>query len=416
MEKKNSFREQFHNRISDLLSIAARRDHAPEMPDDLEAHRQKMSRRRKKRIFRAASFVIVIVLVILLVTTSVSSIRWTGYRVAADSVVEKTDNVSEYLDIGDNILRYSSDGASLLGSDLEALWNVTYAMEQPSADHCGGTVVIYDKNGTSVMVFNKKGMIGAFESDRPLVKACVSKSGNVAALLAGGDNAVIKYYTAGGEEIAALSADAETSGYPADFIISEDGYYLTVSYMTVIGSRAGSRLVVYDFSRDGKSQNDNVAASAESEDTLIPLLFRGEGNKLTAVTENGFAVYKAGTLERTAAVRFDEDIVSVFHDESHVGFVFAGGNENSRYEVRLYSLNGKMIASIPLDFLYDDIAVTGDQVILFNRARMAVYSMEGTCRFDDSLEEGDLSAVIRTGWRTYLLVSSDRTETITLTF
>lgn len=391
------------------------RQDTPVVENEVEAYKQKISRRKKIRLIRSASFVLAGILVILLVVTAITNRHYSHYKVSADSIVEKTDNVSSYRDVGDHILRYSSDGASLLKKNLDSLWNVTYTMEQPTADFCDDTIVIYDKNSTAVNVFNRRGSLGAFQADRPIVKARVSKAGNVAVLLSGGDSALIKYYAPSGEEIASLSSTVDGMGYPSDFDLSDNGLYLSVSYMAVGGGTAGTRLVVYDFGTSGKTETDNICADISVDDALIPVFYNIGNDKTVAVGERGFSVYKTASLSETASVSFEQDIVSAFHDDNHIGFVFKTDGGDKRYSLQIYDLNGRLKTSASFDTLYDKISVTDEQVIMYNASNLVIYTMKGACRYDGPMDEGGLSSIIRTGYKSYLIVTSNRTETITLT-
>ena len=413
-EQKPGLTEKLHEALSGVLHHLEWHEASGETGEGTDPSAASVSDKRKVRILRAGLICVAVILVILLIATLIGRVRYDDYEVVSSSVVEKTDNVSKYRSIGDEILRFSSDGASLLEKDLDSRWNVTYDMEQPEADACAGAIVIYDRNGTDVRVFDRRGIIGSFQAERPIVKAKVSKDGNVMLLLSDNEAALLRYYTADGSEIASISSTMQTTGYPADFDLSENGLYLAVSYMAVRGDSVGTHLVFYDFSREGRAIADNVTAQAEFDQELVPVVYYEGNDRITAVRENGFTLFKGKTPSEYKSVDFDSEIVSTFHDDKHLGFIFRDGGDH-RYEMKIYDAGGALKVTAPVDILYDDVTVSSDQIIFTNQSELGVYTMGGSCRFEGALDEGDISYILRTGRNRYLVVTNARTEMIRLT-
>ena len=101
-----------------------------------------------------------------------------------------------------NILRYSPDGVSLVSDKMSTLWSETYQMQNPVADVNGTRAVIADKDGTTLEIYDKSGKTGSVTTSYSIVKAKVSKSGLVAAILDGGDDTWIDFYGTDGSLIA----------------------------------------------------------------------------------------------------------------------------------------------------------------------------------------------------------------------
>ena len=59
--------------------------------------------------------------------------------------------------------------------------------------------------------------------------------------------------------------------------------------------------------------------------------------------------------------------------------------------------------------------VCGDEVIFFTNTQMAVYSMRGFCRFSETLDEGEISDVLKTAANRYFVVTDMKAEIIKLT-
>ena len=92
------------------------------------------------------------------------------------------------------ILRYSPDGASLVNSSMDTYWSVLYEMQNPVADVKDDRAVIADQDGTLLEMFDKNGETGSVTTSYNIVKAKISSSGMVAAILDGGDSTWINFY------------------------------------------------------------------------------------------------------------------------------------------------------------------------------------------------------------------------------
>ena len=80
-------------------------------------------------------------------------------------------------------------------------WSYLYDMQNPAADVNGDKAVIADIDGTAMEIFDGKGETGSVTTSYTIVKARISKSGMVAAILDGGDSTWINYYAADGSLI-----------------------------------------------------------------------------------------------------------------------------------------------------------------------------------------------------------------------
>ena len=143
---------------------------------------------------------------------------------------EQEDIVStKYEEMSGKILRYSPDSISLVSGSLETVWSETCAMQNPVADVNGDRAVVADVDGNTIAIFDREGLTGTVTTSYTIVKATISSSGLVAAILDGGDETWINFYGSDGSLIAENQTKLEDPGYPMDVAISDDGT-ITVSY------------------------------------------------------------------------------------------------------------------------------------------------------------------------------------------
>ncbi len=363
---------------------------------------------------RTALFVVLAVACVFLLAYIYIHWQYRSYEVIASE--EVFDSVSEYVAVNDRVLRYSPDGAVLLQSDMEEeVWNESFNLTQPILEISSDAVAIYDKRGTEIHVYNMEEKLGSFITNSPILFARVAANGNVAAAVEDGDGTEIIYYTSTGEEIAAISPSRTKYGYPLSMAVSEDGKMLTVSYVTTDNGVIGSRLAFYNFGTAGSDKEDNLMASEDFSETLIPDVRYFKGSELIAFTDSGFLVYKGGGAPKLRKkVEIDRDIVSYFYDESRLAFIFRCDEVGHRYTMDIYNHSGKLVNTEYVDIIYDRGHFSNNELIFCNSNEMAVYTHSGDLRFNGPLNEGTLSDVIKIAGNRYFAVTDTTAEKLKL--
>ena len=195
--------------------------------------RKKKSRRHRrqqlKRVLIAALIVIAVVIIAVVVIQ-----RRTYHKYSVQSSAKNEDVQSAgYVKLGDCVLKYASDGASLLNQKQETVWKQSYEMTDPVADVREETAVVADKEGTLMYIFKKDAPVGAVETSMPILKARVAQSGVVAAILQDGEKTWIDFYATDGSLIAENQTRIDSPGYPVDLAVSPDGKLIMISYLYV---------------------------------------------------------------------------------------------------------------------------------------------------------------------------------------
>ena len=317
---------------------------------------------------------------------------------------EQMDTISTYRYVDGNVLRYSSDGASLLKKDMQEIWSYAFNMTQPVVDVCGDTILIYDKRGTLIHICDSKGAIGSFNANMPILSARVSKNGTVAAILDMQGESEIQYYNAQGQMIAAVNVSMRETGSPTALSISEDGKYMAVSYVTVSDGAVGSKLVFYDF-RDSAS-DEHVSATYELAGTIVPELRHFNGSSLMAVRDNGFTVYRGEQEPKPVkTVDFSDEIDSCFYDDKYIGFIFSSEDPEHRYRMEIYTSAGAYVSKCYVDIIYDRVSMYNNEILLGNGTEVAVYTTRGVCRFAGSLDEGTIYDMLKLGRNKYFVIT-----------
>ena len=379
--------------------------------NEIDAYRMRI-RNHRRAVYIRAALIIVALLVAAVIAYRVYERRsYDSYEVISEETA--ADNISNYRYIKGKILRHSADGASLLKSNLESVWYVSYNMTQPCVSTFGKTILIYDRRGSEVQVYDEDGKVGSFATEMPILYACCSKNGNVACVLESGGGMEIAYYSAEGARIATLAKSAEETGFPVAMALSENGKQLAVSYVTAVNGAVSTNLIFYSF-RNPESA-DKVIADLNYSGIVIPDIRYISDTVAAVFRDNGVSFFSSsGKPSESAAVDFEDEIISTFTGDGFAGFIFRNRNSTKPYRMEIYSGSGKLISQTDMEIVYDRISVCGNEILFSNSSELAVYTKKGICRFYGGVEEGNLSDIQKIGRKRYLVVTDMNTKVIEL--
>ena len=368
---------------------------------------------RRIRYAATAAVVVLLVLLAIVIRDAIADRTYTGYRV--EKAVQKTDSVSKFEYVDGNVVRYSKDGAALINKALETVWTAAFSLENPRIDVCQGQILFYDRLGTQIHLYNQKEQNGSFQTELPILTARVSGHGTVAALLRDGEKVNLVYYTRTGEPIAAGESSMRNPGYPVSLSLSSDGMSLAVSYLTAADGGTGTTVRFYNFGTDGQSKQDNMTAEFTWAGVFAPEVQYLSGDECAIFRDDGFTIVRGtSSPAESKTVTFHDDICSVFHDGTHLGFITRSADSGHRYQMSLYSTGGNLLSSAYVDSAYEWVRVCGDEVILSSSSEFSVYSTGGKCRFRGRLKDGTISDALRIGRDRILILTDQRMEVIAL--
>lgn len=330
------------------------------------------------------------------------------------STIENEDTQSsEYIQMGDDLLKYGNESVSLLSQSGDTLWNQTYDMSDPSVSIMGDTAAIYDRRGTAMYVVKMSGPVGPISTDFPIVKAEVTLNGSVAAILEDGEKTWVNYYSSDGSLIVENQTRMENNGYPLDLAVSPDGTVIAVSYLVVDSGEISSHLVFYNFGQAGQEQVDNVVAEFTYEDTVVPdLVYFSEGI-CVAFRDDGFSVFQGeDTPEESKNTEINTQMISLFYNEEYFGIVTEGEEES--YLMTLYTPEGRQRCSREFDMEYQSISVSGERILLWDGAQVEIYDLGGKMKFQGDVREGTVRNLFQMSRNRYLLISDEGIKMIRL--
>lgn len=368
-----------------------------------EDYEARLARHKREAMKKTIITGAVVLAVICLVALFIEKRSYHNYKVLQTS--EQEDVVStKYVEMGGRILRYSPDGASLLNDKMETLWSETYEMQNPIGDVCENRAVIADRDGTLLEIFDKNGLIGSVTTSYSIVKARVSSSGLVAAILDGGEDTWINFYASDGSLIAENQTRVDDPGYPLDVAVSKDGMVMMVTYQFVDGGETTSYVAFYNFGDVGQNEDDRIVSGYTYEGVVIPQIQYLDNNRSVALRDDGFTLYKGKQIPKeNTTVKVEKEIVSTFFNDDMIGLVFKNGNKDKQYTMKVYSSGGSLKFEKDFNIPYTTIKMSGGNILLYNSSQMCVMNSRGVEKYSGTVD-GTINDFFKIGWNKYLLV------------
>lgn len=376
-----------------------------DLKEKLEKNRQRKFRMRLTAISLAAVVIVCFILYNKLYT-------FTDYV-----IVQSYDNTaaagSQYVSAGKNLYRYNSDGVSCVSRDNEMLWSITYNMQAPISYICDEVLVVAEQQGNQIYIVNKDGLLGNYETAFPILKVCVSKQGVVAAVLQDENVTWVNLYKTDGTSIASDKTTVSESGYPLDIALSPDGQKLAVAYLGVSEGNITSSVVFYHFGAAGQSKENNVVSSTTYTAIVIPEIYFTDNSRAVAIADDRFLVFTGNEEpQETENVGFDREIVSTFHNEERIGFLFESEKEGYEYHMEIYDYSGRRKASREITADFDEIKIENGQILMYSDKHFDLFTLSGQKRFSSDYEKEVAQLFYFSEYRKYLVITNDSFDKI----
>ena len=376
-------------------------------------YNKKRSRHKRNAVKRTIITAVVVVAVIAAVGFYMEKRSYHNYKIVQSSEQEDVISTS-YVEMDGDILRYSPDGVSLVSDKMNTLWSETYQMQNPMADVNGTRAVIADKDGTELEIYDKSGKTGSVTTSYSIIKARVSKSGMVAAILDGGDDTWINFYSTDGSLIAENQTKVDDPGYPLDVAVSDDGVVMMVTYQFVEGSDTTSYVAFYNFGDVGQNEDDRIVSGYKYEGVVVPQIQYLDNNQSVALKDNGFTLYQGSQIPKEVkTVKVDQEIVSTFFDNDVIGLVFKNDSKDKQYTMEVNTTDGKLKFQQDFNIPYTTIKLSGGNILMYNSSQMCVMNSRGVQKYMGSVD-GTIKDFFKIGWNRYLLVLDSGVDVIKL--
>ncbi len=326
---------------------------------------------------------------------------------------ESTGN-AKYRHCMDGILRYSRDGVALLSENGTEIWNQACQMSNPMVEMHGDSLAVGDKGGTSILVFEKKGLKGEIKTTRPIEKIAVSSQGIVSAILKDEEMPLVMCYDAKGNVLVEHEVSINSVGYPVDVAISEDGNTLLVSYLHIEGNKIVTKVTYYYFGDGATESKDYQVLQTDFRDTVIPTTAFLDKELSLLVADHALILYEGlESPQELSRVKLKNEIQSVAYDEEIIAVILKSGG-TAGYKLHVYNMKGKELATADVEKEYTNIRVVDGQIILYDGQLCSIYMKNGIHKYEGKMDESIMEIFPIAGLNKYMVINASGFQEVRL--
>lgn len=313
-----------------------------------------------------------------------------------------------------NLFVYSNDGARALDSLGNALWEISYQLDNPELTYCADVASVADIGGKSVYVVAENGIPYNYEVIYPIIKHEVAKQGVSAVLLDNGTEDFIQLYDINGNLRVDINTKTKVDGIPIDIALSPDGKKLVTLYVVFQGNTLICKATFYNADEVGKNHINNIVGQKSFDENLLAydVQFINE-NTVCVLLENGFALYRMTEVpELIIEKTITETIEQMICVEN--GIYVVKETADKQRILSFYDEKGKerqVLKEVPE---YESLAASLDEVVFFSPQRVTAYRSNGSKKFSAAFVQS-LEAVYPAGNNRYFLVNTGKVQTIKVT-
>ena len=324
-----------------------------------------------------------------------------------------TDNAN-YRFCLDGVLRYSRDGVALLAQDGAEIWNQACQMSNPVVEMCGDSFAVGDKGGTSILVFQKKGLKGEIKTTRPIEKFSISSQGIVSAILKDEEVPLVMCYDAKGNVLVEHEVSLNTMGYPTDVAISEDGNTLLVSYLYTEGNEIISKVAYYYFGVGATGEDDYQVLQTQFRDTVIPTTAFLDEDISLLLTDKALVLYEGlDTPKELIRIELEQEIQSVAYNREMIAILLKNDSVDGS-KLNIYNIKGKQLASVEVDKEYANLTIAEGQVIMYDGQLCSIYMKNGVHKFDGKMDAPIMEIFPIMGLNKYMVINASGFQEVKL--
>lgn len=375
---------------------------------------------RRKRLRMILILAAISALLGLVLYRYINDRQYTEYTVAWEKEIPASQSsFTGYMRFGENLLKYSKDGASYIDKSGNAVWSLSYQMKSPVCYVNGNYAAIGDQQGNAIYICDTSGLQGEATTLLPILRVSVSAHGVTAALVEDSTSSYITFFKKDGSTLDwGIKTVMAKSGYLMDVSLSPEGTQVMLSDLYIQDGALKNRIVFYNFSEFGKSYPDRlVGGFDEFGESLCPRVRFFDEERAFAVTDSQIAFFSLENVtspELIKQVPVEEAIRSIAYSGGHVAIVVdaPAGEYDSRLDV--YQPNGSSVFSREFTYQYQSMEIDGDFVILYNDNSCKIFDMSGRERFSGQFDFPVSKITRGARFNSFIITGGDRMREINL--
>lgn len=381
---------------------------------DNKEFEKKLARHSRVKVYKVIIVIAVVVVVLGMAYSSYKNMVYTDYSIV-NTIQYEDATGANFVGFNGNVLKYSRDGATAFNMSNDMLFNQTYEMQNPMVDTCGDYVALGDYKGTKIYILNSEGRQGEIDTTLSVQRFSVASNGNIAVVLEEDDVTWIRLYNKDGEIVASDRTTMKKSGFPLSIDISDNGIMINVSYLYIDSGKISSSVAFYNFGSVGQNEIDNLVSGYNYDDETITYVQFMNSSTAFALGNTQFSIFKGDQRpERIFDLTLEDEIKSVFHNESYIGLVYDQTSAVEPYRIDVYNTSGDLVLSKPFSLEYTDVLFNKDFMIIYNANECVIYDINGKEKYNGLFKNSIITMVPGNNKTRYLFTSGSRTDEIQL--
>lgn len=378
-----------------------------------EHYADKIVKYRLRRLYQGALVVVLIGAAAAAVWISRKNQVYTEYTVTESNARDVAAN-AKTIALGERILTYSNDGASCFDIKGKPIWNQTFEMQDPIVATCNGTVAFGDHNGRKIYVMNTQGILGEVATNMPIRALAVAETGVVAAVLDDSDITWIYLYNTKGEVAIRFRTTMSQFGYPIDISLSPNNNLAMISFLSEDEGALKSSVAFYNFGEVGQNEVDNYMSGYDYP-AVVPHVCFMTSELAYAMADDRLAFYEGAQKPVSKfEVLLQDEVRSVYHNETYVALVTYDVTGAHKYLVTVYDSNGEKHLSAGFDVEYRNVVLKGEYVYIYGETECVIFSLSGVEKYNGALNTSISLLIPGETVERFTVVSKELIDTVEL--
>lgn len=402
IEDKELKKQEIKNRIIDT--------------SDLGEDTPRSRRRKNTDIFTQGRRVVILLLVlvgVIILGLSFQNRFKTHTKFKLKWIHELSEgSLVDYISLGNGFLKYSKDGAVYLKKNGKNVWVDSYEMSNPKTDTNGKYAIVFDVGSKQIVSYTKEGKAASIDTELPIIKAIVSKSGVVTALVEESRSTDIVFFDNEGKKLDIIvKSKLSGDGFPTDIAISPDGTALLATFQYLKGSSMMGRVVFYDFSEIGKNMPNRVVGGFDEEfvSSMVARVKYLDKINSVAIASDGLYFFSSKNIaspKLVKTIKAENDIEAVAFEGDRLCVVYKNTSEKFNHTLYIYSKTGSVLLKKEFVGDFNKLDMQKGYIYMTKNDNAIIMNTSGVIKYNGSLDV-NIHKIVKSGFLSGFTVLGD---------
>lgn len=318
----------------------------------------------------------------------------------------------DYISLGNGFLKYSKDGAVYLKKNGKNVWVDSYEMSNPKTDTNGKYAIVFDVGSKQIVSYTKEGKAASIDTELPIIKAIVSKSGVVTALVEESKSTDIVFFDNEGKKLDIIvKSKLSGDGFPTDIAISPDGTALLAAFQYLKGSSMMGRVVFYDFLEIGKNMPNRVVGGFDEEfvSSMVARVKYLDKINSVAIASDGLYFFSSKNIaspKLVKTIKAENDIEAVAFEGDRLCVLYKNTSEKFNHTLYIYSKTGSVLLKKEFVGDFNKLDMQKGYIYMTKNDNAIIMNTSGVIKYNGSLDV-NIHKIVKSGFLSGFTVLGD---------